>query len=117
MNISQLSLFSLLLIQGCSFLKYDLEKIKIIEGHFREIMLTLGLDLTDDSLRGTPNRVAKMYIEEIFIRDIPGIHLNQSASPFTRQFWNKSFIDNNVINHVCWNQIERKGFSVGFSAT
>ena len=44
----------------------DLEKIKIIEGHFREIMLTLGLDLTDDSLRGTPNRVAKMYIEEIF---------------------------------------------------
>jgi GTP cyclohydrolase I len=31
----------------------DLEKIKIIEGHFREIMLTMGLDLTDDSLRGT----------------------------------------------------------------
>ena len=44
----------------------DQEKVKIIEGHFREIMLTLGLDLTDDSLRGTPNRVAKMYIEEIF---------------------------------------------------
>ena len=44
----------------------DSEKIAIIESHFREIMLTLGLDLTDDSLRGTPKRVAKMYIQEIF---------------------------------------------------
>ncbi|MFM6942618.1 MAG: GTP cyclohydrolase I, partial [Aquirufa sp.] len=44
----------------------DSEKIAIIESHFREIMLTLGLDLTDDSLRGTPKRVAKMYVEEIF---------------------------------------------------
>lgn len=44
----------------------DDEKIKIISAHFKEIMLTLGLDLTDDSLRGTPNRVAKMYVEEVF---------------------------------------------------
>jgi GTP cyclohydrolase I len=44
----------------------DAEKIEIIEGHFREIMLTLGLDLNDDSLKGTPNRVAKMYVKEIF---------------------------------------------------
>lgn len=42
------------------------EKIAKIESHFREIMLTLGLDLTDDSLRGTPKRVAKMYVQEIF---------------------------------------------------
>ncbi len=42
------------------------EKIEIIAGHFRSIMETLGLDLTDDSLRGTPLRVAKMYIEEVF---------------------------------------------------
>ncbi|NBV14098.1 MAG: GTP cyclohydrolase I FolE [Sphingobacteriia bacterium] len=42
------------------------EKVKRIESHFREIMLTLGLDLTDDSLSGTPYRVAKMYVEEIF---------------------------------------------------
>lgn len=34
--------------------------------HFAEIMDVLGLDLTDDSLKETPNRVAKMYIEEIF---------------------------------------------------
>jgi GTP cyclohydrolase I len=44
----------------------DKEKIKKIEAHFREIMNILGLDLTDDSLKGTPLRVAKMYIEEIF---------------------------------------------------
>ena len=42
------------------------EKKKIIAKHFREIMYTLGLDLTDDSLKGTPDRVAKMYVEEIF---------------------------------------------------
>lgn len=42
------------------------EKIKKIASHFRSIMETLGLDLTDDSLRGTPLRVAKMYIEEVF---------------------------------------------------
>jgi GTP cyclohydrolase I len=41
-------------------------KIELIEKHFREIMNVLGLDLTDDSLRGTPKRVAKMYVEEIF---------------------------------------------------
>ena len=39
------------------------ERISIL---FAEIMDVLGLDLTDDSLQGTPNRVAKMYIEEIF---------------------------------------------------
>lgn len=44
----------------------DDEKIKRIESHFREIMETLGLDLTDDSLAGTPERVAKMYVNEIF---------------------------------------------------
>lgn len=41
-------------------------KMELIEKHFREIMHVLGLDLTDDSLKGTPKRVAKMYIKEIF---------------------------------------------------
>ena len=44
----------------------DEEKIAQIEYHFRQIMDTLGLDLTDDSLKGTPKRVAKMYVQEIF---------------------------------------------------
>ncbi len=42
------------------------QKIDIIEGHFREIMRTLGLDLTDPSLAKTPRRVAKMYVNEVF---------------------------------------------------
>jgi GTP cyclohydrolase I len=44
----------------------DEEKIKKIQFHFAEIMETLGLDLKDDSLKGTPERVAKMYVKEIF---------------------------------------------------
>lgn len=44
----------------------DDEKIKQIAHHFTQIMETLGLDLTDDSLKGTPQRVAKMYVKEIF---------------------------------------------------
>jgi len=44
----------------------DITKMRKIEEHFREIMNVLGLDLTDDSLRGTPKRVAKMYVQEIF---------------------------------------------------
>ena len=44
----------------------DEQKMKKIEKHFREIMNTLGLDLTDDSLKGTPHRVAKMFVKEIY---------------------------------------------------
>ena len=49
-----------------AFEKTDEQKIAEIEGHFRAIMETLGLDLTDDSLKGTHRRVAKMYVKEIF---------------------------------------------------
>lgn len=42
------------------------EKINKIENLFGEIMKTLGMDLTDDSLKGTPKRVAKMYVNEAF---------------------------------------------------
>jgi GTP cyclohydrolase I len=44
----------------------DEEKIRLISEHFRKIMQTLGLDLNDDSLNGTPGRVAKMFVKEIF---------------------------------------------------
>lgn len=44
----------------------DNEKIKVISGHFKAIMETLGLDMADDSLKDTPVRVAKMYVKEIF---------------------------------------------------
>lgn len=61
----------------------DDTKIELIEKHFREIMLILGLDLTDDSLKGTPNRVAKMYIKEIFSG------LNPANKPKVALFENK----------------------------
>jgi len=44
----------------------DEDKISRIREHFKAIMETLGLDLKDDSLKGTPDRVAKMYVKEIF---------------------------------------------------
>jgi len=49
-----------------AFDKTDEEKKEIIADHFATIMETLGLDLTDDSLQGTPKRVAKMFVNEIF---------------------------------------------------
>jgi len=61
----------------------DEEKMKVISSHFREIMLTLGLDLQDDSLRGTPKRVAKMFVKEIFSG------LNPENKPAVALFDNK----------------------------
>lgn len=61
----------------------DDEKIAQIEYHFRQIMETLGLDLTDDSLKGTPKRVAKMYVQEIFSG------LNPKNMPSVALFENK----------------------------
>lgn len=61
----------------------DAEKIERISGHFAEIMDILGLDLRDDSLRGTPRRVAKMYVNEIFKG------LNPANNPAVTTFENK----------------------------
>ena len=44
----------------------DDEKIEKIKEDVESILHTLGMDLTDDSLKGTPNRVAKMFVKEIF---------------------------------------------------
>jgi GTP cyclohydrolase I len=60
----------------------DETKIIMIEQHFEEIMNILGLDLSDDSLRGTPHRVAKMYVKEIFSG------LNPTNKPDIRTFAN-----------------------------
>lgn len=61
----------------------DDEKIGRIQEHFHEIMNILGLDLTDDSLKGTPYRVAKMYVKEIFSG------LNPANKPTVALFDNK----------------------------
>ncbi len=53
-------------LRADAFLKTDEQKKAVIEKHFHFIMEELGLDMTDDSLKGTPHRVAKMFVEEIF---------------------------------------------------
>jgi GTP cyclohydrolase IA len=70
-------------IKAGAFDLSDKEKIAKISYHFREIMDTLGLDLTDDSLKGTPGRVAKMYVKEIFSG------LNPANKPAVALFENK----------------------------
>lgn len=72
---------------------FDLDddlKIELIQKHFKEIMEILGLDLTDDSLKGTPARVAKMYVREIFKG------LNPENKPAISLFENK-FMYNNML--------------------
>ncbi len=59
------------------------EKIEIIRKHFYSIMEALGLDMEDESLKGTPERVAKMYVEEIFCG------LNPENKPNAKKFSNK----------------------------
>lgn len=59
------------------------QKQEKIEAHFREILNILGLDLTDDSLQGTPRRVAKMFVKEIFAG------LNPENEPAITVFKNK----------------------------
>ena len=44
----------------------DDEKISIIQKNVNEILTTLGMDMSDDSLKGTPKRVAKAYVKELF---------------------------------------------------
>ncbi len=53
-------------VRDDAFQLEDNEKMERISFHFSKIMETLGLDLNDDSLKGTPQRVAKMYIKEVF---------------------------------------------------
>lgn len=61
----------------------DETKMEMIEERFRDIMNILGLDLTDDSLKDTPRRVAKMYVKEIFSG------LNPANKPSVSLFENK----------------------------
>jgi GTP cyclohydrolase I len=53
-------------IRSDAFIKTDEQKMQNIEKHFHAIMEEMGLDMTDDSLQGTPHRVAKMFVKEIF---------------------------------------------------
>ncbi|MCZ8238968.1 MAG: GTP cyclohydrolase I FolE [Leptospiraceae bacterium] len=74
-----------------AFVKTDEEKIQNIQKYFALIMDELGLDLTDDSLRGTPYRVAKMYVQEIFSG------LNPANKPVISTFDNKYQYDKMLV--------------------
>jgi GTP cyclohydrolase I len=70
-------------LKGNAFELSDEQKIEKIQHHFCQIMDILGLDLTDDSLKGTPKRVAKMYVNELFSG------LNPASKPKISLFDNK----------------------------
>lgn len=70
-------------IRDDAFKLSETEKINIIEEKVADILYTLGMDMTDDSLKGTPKRVAKMYVNEIFSG------LNPENKPKASKFDNK----------------------------
>ncbi|MEP1096704.1 MAG: GTP cyclohydrolase I FolE [Cyclobacteriaceae bacterium] len=74
-----------------AFEQDDELKIELIAKHFKEIMHIMGLDLEDDSLKGTPNRVAKMYVKEVFSG------LNPANKPVARLFENKYNYDQMLV--------------------
>ena len=73
-----------------AFSKPDEEKIKNIQKYFRKIIEELGLNLKDDSIIGTPYRVAKMYVKEIFYG------LNPDNKPKISLFKNKYNYKKNI---------------------
>ena len=73
----------------------DADKINSITQDVEHIMNTLGLDLTDDSLKGTPKRVAKMFVNEIF----GGLHPDKKpkASTFENKYkYNEMLVEKNI---------------------
>lgn len=78
-----------------AFEKSPLEKQSKIEGLFHEIMETLGLDMTDDSLKDSPKRVAKMYVNEIFGGLLP--ENKPSISTFENHYkYNQMLVEKNI---------------------
>jgi len=79
----------------------DSEKIKLIEIRIREILDILGMDLNDDSLSGTPKRVAKMFINEIYSGINP---LNKpKTSTFKNDYkYGEMLVEKNIsVNSTC----------------
>jgi|TARA_B100001175_G_scaffold224976_1_gene191752 GTP cyclohydrolase I len=78
-----------------AFEKSDEDKISIIKKNIREIMHTLGLDLNDDSLMGTPSRVAKMFVKEIFSGLKPD--LKPKSSTFENKYnYGEMLVEKNI---------------------
>lgn len=84
-----------------AFEKSNEEKMSNIENHFFKIMEELGLDMTDGSLKGTPHRVAKMFIQEIFSGLDP--KNEPKISVFENEYnYNKMLVEANIsFNSTC----------------
>jgi len=82
-------------IRKDAFLISDAEKISLIKKDVENILSTLGIDLTDDSLKGTPNRVAKMFVNELF----GGLNPNKKpkASTFENNYkYGEMLVEKNI---------------------
>ena len=83
-----------------AFEKSDEEKIENIQYHFQRIMEELGLDLSDDSLSGTPHRVAKMYVKELFYGLDP--KNKPKISTFENKYgYKKMLVEQNILVDSC----------------
>lgn len=82
-------------LQKDAFDREDSVKIELIQKHFKEIMTILGLDMSDDSLRGTPHRVAKMYVKEIF-RGLNPAHKPDITLFENKYQYNEMLIEKNI---------------------
>jgi len=90
-------------LRADAFVKSDEEKMANIERLFAGIMEELGLDLTDDSLRGTPHRVAKMYVKEIFQgldpKNMPSISVFDNKYQYNRMLVEKDITFTSSCEH------------------
>ena len=74
----------------------DEEKIVKIEKSVKDILHTLGMDLTDDSIQGTPKRVAKAFINEMFMGLNP--KNKPKASTFDNNYnYGEMLVEKNIV--------------------
>lgn len=74
----------------------DVEKIERIESSVRDILTTLGMDLEDDSLKGTPKRVAKAFVNDLFMGLNP--ENKPSASTFENKYkYGEMLVEKNIV--------------------
>jgi len=82
-------------LRSDAFVLSDQEKIDSIKKNVEQILQTIGMDLTDDSIKGTPNRVAKMFVNEMF----GGLHPSKKpkASTFENNYrYGEMLVEKNI---------------------
>ena len=91
-------------LRGDAFAISDTEKIELIQEKVAEILDVLGMDLTDDSLKGTPKRVAKMFVNEIFSGlhpdNKPKLLLLITNTNMERCWWKKTSPSTPLVNTI-----------------